>query len=85
MLNQHVNSIFAKGNVEKISYVKAAKDLPLLTDEEVEQEALKSGLLDTAARGAIRGAIHDPEKAELQRKKSDEDSGSKEEKEEASV
>ncbi|KAI1363691.1 general substrate transporter [Xylaria arbuscula] len=82
---EEIDIIFAKGNVENISYVKAAKDLPLLTDEEVEQEALKYGLLDTAARGAIRSAIHDPEKAEVSGKKSDEDSGSKEEREETSV
>ncbi|KAI0526266.1 general substrate transporter [Xylaria bambusicola] len=78
---EEIDIIFAKGNVEKISYIKAAKDLPLLTDEEVEQEALKYGLLDTAARGAISGAIRDPEKvdAEMIEKKSVEDSRSKDE------
>ncbi|KAI3343602.1 general substrate transporter [Ustulina deusta] len=82
---EEIDIIFAKGYVEKISYIKAAEDLPLLTDEEVEQEALKYGLLDTAARGAINGAIHNPEKLheEVVGKRSDEDSGSKEEKEEA--
>ncbi|GAW19133.1 hypothetical protein ANO14919_086170 [Xylariales sp. No.14919] len=75
---EEIDIIFAKGNVENISYIKAAKELPLLTDEEVEQEALKYGLLDTAARGAI-GAIHDREKvAEDAGKRSDEDTGSKE-------
>ncbi|RWA14251.1 hypothetical protein EKO27_g871 [Xylaria grammica] len=75
---EEIDIIFAKGNVENISYIKAAKELPLLTDEEVEQEALKYGLLDTAARGAI-GAIHDREKVvEDARKRSDEDTGSKE-------
>lgn len=82
---EEIDIIFAKGYVEKISYIKAAEDLPLLTDEEVEQEALKYGLLDTAARGAINGAIHNREKLheEVVGKRSDEDSGSKEEKEEA--
>ncbi|KAI0816567.1 general substrate transporter [Xylaria sp. FL0064] len=81
---EEIDIIFAKGNVEKISYIKAAKELPFLTDEEVEQEALKYGLLDTAARGAINGAIHNRQKdpIEADGKKSDEDSGSKEEKEE---
>ncbi|KAK5631789.1 hypothetical protein RRF57_007503 [Xylaria bambusicola] len=78
---EEIDIIFAKGNVEKISYIKAAKDLPLLTDEQVEQEALKYGLLGTAARGAIRSATHDPEKAdaEMIEKKSVEDSRSKDE------
>ncbi|KAI1426061.1 general substrate transporter [Xylaria sp. FL1777] len=81
---EEIDIIFAKGNVENISYVKAAKDLPLLTDEEVEQEALKYGLLDTATRGAINGAIRNRGKVheETVEKRSDEDSGSKEEKEE---
>ncbi|KAI0426714.1 general substrate transporter [Xylaria sp. FL1042] len=81
---EEIDIIFAKGNVEKMSYIKAAKELPFLTDEEVEQEALKYGLLDTAARGAINGGIHNRQKGavEVDGKKSDEDSGSKEEKEE---
>ncbi|CAJ2505896.1 Uu.00g000260.m01.CDS01 [Anthostomella pinea] len=53
---EEIDIIFAKGHVEKISYVRAAKELPLLSDEEVEQEALKYGLIDTLARGAMGGA-----------------------------
>lgn len=76
--------IFAKGNVEKISYVKAAKELPLLTDEEVEQEALRYGLIDTAARGAVNAAIHKNETVQEEdvSKNSGEDSGIQETKEE---
>ncbi|KAI0200690.1 general substrate transporter [Astrocystis sublimbata] len=59
---EEIDIIFAKGNVEKISYVKAAKELPLLTDEEVEQEALRLGLIDTAARGAMKVAAQHREK-----------------------
>ncbi|KAI0184701.1 general substrate transporter [Xylaria flabelliformis] len=79
---EEIDIIFAKGNVEKISYVKAAKELPLLTDEEVEQEALRYGLIDTAARGA-NAAIHKNEKVQEEdvSKKSDEDSGTQETKE----
>ncbi|KAI1265219.1 general substrate transporter [Xylariaceae sp. FL1019] len=53
---EEIDIIFAKGYVEKISYVKAAKDLPLLSDAEVEEEALRYGLIDTAARGAINAS-----------------------------
>ncbi|KAI0405758.1 general substrate transporter [Xylaria palmicola] len=82
---EEIDIIFAKGNVEKMSYVKAAKELPLLTDEEVEQEALRYGLIDTAARGAGNAAIHKDmvTQEEDVSKKSGEDSGSKETKEEA--
>ncbi|KAI5926489.1 general substrate transporter [Camillea tinctor] len=55
---EEIDIIFAKGFVENKSYVAAAKELPLLSDEEVEQEALKYGLIDTAARGAINAAHH---------------------------
>jgi len=91
---EEIDIIFAKGNVENISYVRAAKELPLLTVEEVEQEALRYGLIDTAARGAIKvAATTDERKAaeageddgvgvDVSGKKSDEDSESKEAKEE---
>lgn len=36
-----------------MSYVKAAKELPLLSHEEVEREALRLGLVDSASRGAV--------------------------------
>lgn len=42
-----------------MSYVKAAKELPFLTQDEVEAEALRYGLTDTVSRGA---ATIDPEK-----------------------
>lgn len=83
---EEIDIIFAKGNVEKISYVKAAKELPLLTDEEVEQEALRYGLIDTAARGAAKATMHAGEKAEEEDrsiKKSAEETESKETIEEA--
>jgi hypothetical protein len=35
-----------------MSYVKAAKELPYLTQEEVEAYALRYGLVDTASQGA---------------------------------
>lgn len=47
---EEIDIIFAKGYVENISYVKAAEELPFLTDEEVEREAIRYGLIDTAER-----------------------------------
>lgn len=49
---EEIDIIFAKGYVEKISYVKAAKELPFLSDQEVEQEAIKYGLINGAAHDA---------------------------------
>ena len=43
---EEIDIIFAKGYAEKISYVKAAKELPFLNDREVENMAVKYGLLD---------------------------------------
>ncbi|KAI1435805.1 general substrate transporter [Xylaria sp. CBS 124048] len=54
---EEIDIIFAKGNVENISYVKAAQDLPLLTDDEVEQEALRYGLIDTANRSTLKVTV----------------------------
>lgn len=55
---EEIDIIFAKGFVENKSYVRAAEELPLLTPEQVEQEALKYGLIDTAARGAAHARGH---------------------------
>ncbi|KAJ5652862.1 Sugar transporter STL1 [Penicillium longicatenatum] len=43
---EEIDIIFAKGYCEKISYVKAARELPKLTDEEVEAKALEYGFGD---------------------------------------
>ncbi|KAJ5219608.1 hypothetical protein N7468_008812 [Penicillium chermesinum] len=40
---EEIDIIFAKGYCENMSYVKAAKDLPKLTDEQVEEKALEYG------------------------------------------
>merc|ERR1712187_597187 len=41
-----IDLIFAKGYVEKISYVRAAKELPRLSDEELEAKAAEYGILN---------------------------------------
>ncbi|KAJ5261123.1 Sugar transporter STL1 [Penicillium angulare] len=43
---EEIDIIFAKGFCEKISYVKAARELPKLTDEQVEEKALEYGFGD---------------------------------------
>ncbi|PYI20516.1 general substrate transporter [Aspergillus japonicus CBS 114.51] len=40
---EEIDIIFAKGFTENISYVKAAKDLPKLSDDEVERKAMEYG------------------------------------------
>lgn len=51
---EEIDIIFAKGYTEKISYVKASKDLPKLNDEEIEQKANEYG---------FGNSTEDPEKA----------------------
>jgi sugar porter (SP) family MFS transporter len=40
---EEIDIIFAKGSVENMSYVRAAKELPLLNDEEIDQMARHYG------------------------------------------
>jgi hypothetical protein len=40
---EEIDLIFAKGFCENMSYVRAAKELPKLSDEEIEQKALEYG------------------------------------------
>ena len=49
---EEIDIIFAKGYVENMSYVRAARELPLLADAEVEREAVKYGLIDVAESSA---------------------------------
>ncbi|KAH8883556.1 putative hexose carrier protein [Thozetella sp. PMI_491] len=65
---EEIDIIFAKGNAENISYVKAAEDLPFLQPEEIEEYAVRYGLLDTAQRAHERVGGHahvDPEKEQV--------------------
>ncbi|KAI9929749.1 hypothetical protein MW887_001225 [Aspergillus wentii] len=43
---EEIDLIFAKGYVEKMSYVRASHELPRLTDEEIEAKAVEYGILD---------------------------------------
>ena len=51
---EEIDIIFAKGYAENISYVRAAKELPFLGDEEVEDMALKYRLI-TERGGGVAG------------------------------
>lgn len=59
---EEIDIIFAKGNSEGISYVRAADELPLLSDEEVEREAVRFGLIEVAERAHHHQHRDDPEK-----------------------
>ncbi|KAH6650471.1 general substrate transporter [Chaetomium tenue] len=52
---EEIDIIFAKGHVENISYVKAAKELPNLQPGEIQEYAKQYGLIDrTSAEGGGR-------------------------------
>ncbi|KAJ0118739.1 hypothetical protein N8I77_001473 [Diaporthe amygdali] len=68
---EEIDIIFAKGSVENMSYVKAAEQLPYLTDEEVEREAMRYGLIETVDRVHQAHHLADPEKTAAGRKSSD--------------
>lgn len=67
---EEIDIIFAKGATENISYVKAAKELPFLSDEEVEREALRYGLIDTVERVHQNHADPEAQKGELRQRTS---------------
>ncbi|KAK4249445.1 sugar transporter STL1 [Corynascus novoguineensis] len=58
---EEIDIIFAKGYVEKMSYVKAAKELPSLQPLEVQEYARKYGLVE---RNASEGGGRDARDAE---------------------
>ncbi|KAL2021393.1 hypothetical protein VTK56DRAFT_7258 [Thermocarpiscus australiensis] len=61
---EEIDIIFAKGHVENMSYVKASKELPQLQPLEIEEYAIRYGLVDSGARiGAGRDARDEEEKA----------------------
>ncbi|KAK3393309.1 hypothetical protein B0H63DRAFT_15404 [Podospora didyma] len=62
---EEIDIIFAKGFVENISYVKAAEQLPHLEPHEVEEYALRYGLIDELAENGAsnRHARDEEEKA----------------------
>ncbi|KAJ4424052.1 hypothetical protein N0V82_001299 [Gnomoniopsis sp. IMI 355080] len=67
---EEIDIIFAKGFVEKMSYVKAADELPFLSDAEVESEALRYGLIETVERVHHHGGDAEAQKGEMRQRKS---------------
>lgn len=60
---EEIDLIFAKGYLEKMSYVKAARELPFLSDEEIERKAVEYGFVDGDVEGPGRGSLGGGEKA----------------------
>ncbi|KAJ5244760.1 hypothetical protein N7489_004856 [Penicillium chrysogenum] len=57
---EEIDLIFAKGYVEKISYVRASMELPRLTNEEIEAKAAEYGILNNNEKREERIAEQDP-------------------------
>lgn len=53
---EEIDLIFAKGYCEKMSYVKAARELPKLTNEEIEAKAAEYGFQSSRGTGDVEGA-----------------------------
>ena len=51
---EEIDIIFAKGSVEKMSYVKAAAQLPPMTTEQIEVASLHYGLTHSSESSSIR-------------------------------
>ncbi|KAJ5771121.1 uncharacterized protein N7511_003172 [Penicillium nucicola] len=57
---EEIDIIFAKGFCENMSYVKAAKELPKLTDEEIEAKAIEYGFESSRRSGDIEKSGEKP-------------------------
>ncbi|KAJ5330125.1 General substrate transporter [Penicillium brevicompactum] len=53
---EEIDLIFAKGYCENMSYVKAAYELPRLTDDEIEAKAAEYGFETSRRHGDVEGA-----------------------------
>lgn len=54
---EEIDLIFAKGYTEKISYVKAAQDLPALDEHAIAQYAREHGYLDGDEESTPEGSL----------------------------
>jgi MFS family permease len=52
---EEIDLIFAKGYVDNISYVRAARELPSLTDDEIEQYAIQYGFQSAGPNDVEKG------------------------------
>jgi hypothetical protein len=55
---EEIDLIFAKGYLDHMSYVRATKELPLLSDQEIERVAVQYGFAppDNGGRGNSSGS-----------------------------
>ncbi|KAK0632691.1 general substrate transporter [Immersiella caudata] len=75
---EEIDIIFAKGYFEKMSYVKAAEELPHLEPSEIEEYARQYGLIDEASETAAAGRSRDEEEKPLNSRTDGNASGSNE-------
>ena len=63
---EEIDIIFAKGYCENISYVRAAKELPFLADEDIDRMAKQYGLVDVGEKeeADILGVVEPIEKGD---------------------
>ncbi|KAI9762614.1 MAG: hypothetical protein M4579_000232 [Chaenotheca gracillima] len=55
---EEIDLIFAKGFLEQKSYVRAAEEMPLLTDEEIEARAIEYGFVDKEEAAGMSEKMH---------------------------
>ncbi len=60
---EEIDLIFAKGYLEKTSYVRAARELPFLSDEEIERMAVEYGFVEGDAETVGGGSVGGGRKA----------------------
>ena len=59
---EEIDIIFAKGYCENMRYVRAAKELPFLSDEEIDANARRYGFVDKVARERVEEMLEYGEK-----------------------
>ncbi|KAF8477286.1 general substrate transporter [Kalaharituber pfeilii] len=61
---EEIDYIFAKGHEENISYVRAAKELPPLSGEQIEEMAIRYGFVGGPGRSSGGSVVEDEAKVE---------------------
>ncbi|KAK5134871.1 hypothetical protein LTR08_005961 [Meristemomyces frigidus] len=63
---EEIDLVFAKGFVEKMSYVKAAKELPYMSEHEIDEKAKEYGFVsDDEEAGQLKEARHGEKESDL--------------------
>ena len=50
---EEIDIIFAKGYCENMSYVRAARELPFLSDEDIDRKAKEYGLIEAQEKEEV--------------------------------